>query len=95
MAMASSSGKRAATMAPAPHDQVDRHVKRKTCDLDFDTLECPVCTHLLSPPVFQVLLLLLCVQFSLACFRVRNGEVTFSVSHILSLYFRISNRKPS
>jgi hypothetical protein len=57
MAMASSSARRTAAIAPDSHDAAVRHVKRRTCDLDFDTLECPVCTHLLYPPVFQVLLL--------------------------------------
>ncbi|KAG0602562.1 hypothetical protein M758_10G023300 [Ceratodon purpureus] len=30
-----------------------RHTKRKMCDLDLDTLGCPLCNLLLSPPVLQ------------------------------------------
>lgn len=32
----------------------ERHVKRKSCELDFDTLDCLVCLEHLSPPVYQV-----------------------------------------
>ena len=31
-----------------------KHVRQK-CDLEIDTLECPICTEAFSPPVYQVL----------------------------------------